>query len=131
MDQIGDNLPVTQSREIIGCSVSLPGRFDILTDGVQFPLNQDPEMFQAQRDREHADKIDSMIRRMVSHARRTLDAEGRNLNDCMVTVTVAVHHKGQATDFWVGDSPDRKKVDKSLPEHLTKPDGGKRIEVKR
>ena len=131
MDPIGDNLPVTQSREIIGGAVSLPGRFDILTDGVQFPLNQDPQMFQSQKDAEHLRKVEPMVRRLMDHAHRVLDSQGRNLNDCMVTVTVAVHHKGQATDFWVGDSPDRKKVDKSLPEHLTKPDGGKRIEVKR
>lgn len=35
MKQLTDNLPAVEQREIIGGSVSLPGRFDILTDGVQ------------------------------------------------------------------------------------------------
>lgn len=131
MDQTGDNLPSTESREIIGGAVSLPGRFAILTDGVQFPLVEDFYLDPHCKDAERIRSAESMVRRMMGHACKRLEEEGRNLNDCMVTVTVAVHHKGQATDFWVGDSPDRKKVDKSLPEHLTKPDGGKRIEVKR
>ncbi len=131
MEQLTDNLPAVQQREIIGGSVSLPGRFDILTGSVQFPLNQDPEMFQDQRDDEHEAKAVATIMRLMEHARAQLMEQGRNLNDCMVTVMVAIHHKGQATDFWFGDAPDRKKVDKSLPEHLTKPEGGNRIEVKR
>lgn len=97
----------------------------------KFPLNEDPEMFQGQKDARNLAKAEASVWRLLKHARTKLEAEGRNLNDCMVTVTIAVHHKGQATDFWVGDSPDRKRVDKSLPEHLNRPEGGQRIEVKR
>lgn len=31
-----------------------------------------------------------------------------------------IHHKGQATDFWIGDRPDVERVDRSLEEHLKK-----------
>lgn len=135
LDEGGEVIP-TQAlqetqKEVIGGQVDLPGRFPILTDGVQFNLAEDFYLNPHHKDGENLRAVEAMVRRMIDHARKTLAADGRNLEDCRVTVTMAVHHKGQATDFWIGDAPDRKQVDKMLTENLNKPQNGQYVEVRR
>jgi len=127
-------LPSEDRREVIGGQVHLPGRYPIITDGVQRDLTPGGNLknvciSQDQMDAELRDEVTAMVNRIVKEARRQLKMQGRNLDDWKATVTIAVHHKGQATEFWFGDAPDRKKVDKSLPENLTVKDYGRSITV--
>ena len=126
---------VTSHTEVIGGQVDLPGRFPIFTDGLMFRLLKHgiEEIYKQQCDLDayHLADLKQMVERMITHTRKTLKADGQMLEDWNVTVTVAVHHKGQATEFWLGDAPNRKIVDKSLPENLSRPEGAQKIEVKR
>ena len=125
-----DRSPSIDRREVIGNAISLPGRFPIFTDGDMHDLmveygfmNQDVE------DERELDQIASRFARFLEETREQLKRDGRNANDWKYTVMIAVHHKGQATDFWIGDRPDVERVDRSLEEKKKKPEIGERVKV--
>ncbi len=117
-------------REVIGNTVSLPGRFPIFTDGDMNDLTVE----YAFMDQEHDDArtlngIASRFARLLQETRKQLKKDGRKPRDWKYTVMIAVHHKGQATDFWIGDRPDVERVDQSLEVHLKKPAIGERLKL--
>lgn len=117
-------------KEVIGGQVALPGRFPVMTDGVQFPLADPVHMFRFAKDVEQQQQVLAMVRRMIDHARTKLEADGRTLEDWRVTVTIAVHHKGEVSNFWFGDAPERQRISQALPEYLKIPQGSQEVKVK-
>ena len=117
-------------REVIGNTVSLPGRFPIFTDGNMNELMAEYAFLdQDVEDERELDQIAMRFARFLKETRKQLKRDGRNLNDWKYTVMLAVHHKGQATDFWIGDRPDVARVDQSLEEHLKKPENAERVKI--
>ena len=126
------NVPSTEQREIIGNQVDLPGRFPILTDGIMHDLINELDYLLGAQDSIDARNIGPLVDRIKSFVRASrekLKKDGRNLRDWKYTVVMAVHHKGQATDFWLGDRPDVEKVDKSLDKHMRKPVTAERVQI--
>lgn len=121
---------VEGQKDVVGVRVDLPGRLSIYTDGVQFPLAIDNRQAQQQHDAQNLNRVHTMTDRLMRRVREQLENDGRRVQDWNVTVTVAVHHKGQATEFWIGDAPERKPTDKNLPEHLCRPHNETRIDVR-
>jgi hypothetical protein len=129
--------PSTQQRELACQQIDLPGRFPIMTNGQSHDLDKGAKVMTSFLSQESEDirierEIIDMVRRTLKATRRKIQEDGRNANDWKYDVMIAVHHKGQVTDFWFGDGPDKEvKIDQNLPEHIRKPIGGQRVKIEK
>ena len=126
----------TNRRELVGQQIDLPGRYPIITDGQSHDLDCKAKMetcgkSQDQADSDADDEITAMLDRVRASVRKRIKGDGRNTEDWKYTVMIAVHHKGQATDFWFGDAPDIAIVDKNLPENMHKPINGQQVRIEK
>lgn len=133
----GPTTPSTQQRELACQQIDLPGRFPIFTDGQSHNLDKNTLFQTALNSQELQDHLDereiaAMVRRVLTEARQKMKSDGRNPIDWKYTVMIAVHHKGQATDFWFGDGPEKEvKVDQNLSENLRKPVEAQRVKIEK
>lgn len=133
----GQTTPSTQHTELVCQQIDLPGRFPIFTDGQMHDLDKNAKLQNALSSQDAMDSsteraIKAMVERVVKAARKKLKEDGLNPLDWKYTVMIAVHHKGQATDFWFGDGPEKEvKVDQNLPENLRKPVEAQRLKIEK